>query len=386
MSLPSMNRRRIVALTGSRGEWGYIRPILRLIDRDPDLEYGIVATNMHLLNEFGRTVHEIERDGFEVAEQIYMTYDGYTGVTMAKSLGSLLLELPTALTRLKPDILLLAGDRGEQLMGAIAAVHLGIPCAHIQAGELSGNVDGIVRHAITKLAHIHFAANEEFAERVLRMGEQQWRIHVTGAPLVDELVLGEVTSVAELSERYRIDAARPFILAVHHPVTEEEADAGAQVLETIHALEELEMPVIFVFPNADAGSEHVRRELARTTRAQFRLFRSLPRADYLGLMSAAAVLVGNSSSGIMEAPTFGTPTVNIGRRQSGRLQAANVLNVGHERAAIRAAISEALTPAFADRARSSQNPYGDGAASVRIVEVLKSLKIDSALLNKELTY
>ena len=162
--------RRIAFLTGSRGEWGYIRPIIRLIENDPNMDYQIIATNMHMLPQFGNTVNEIERHGFHVIEKMYMTYDGFTSVTMAKSLGSLLLELPTVIQRLKPDILLLAGDRGEQLVGAIVGVHLGIPVAHIQAGELSGNVDGIIRHSITKLAHIHFAANEEFADRVIKMG------------------------------------------------------------------------------------------------------------------------------------------------------------------------------------------------------------------------
>ena len=178
------------------------------------MDYSLIVTNMHLLPEFGFSVREIERDGFRVDERIYMTFDGYTAATMAKSLACFLLELPTALQRIKPDVLLLAGDRGEQLMGAIAGAHLGIPVAHIQAGELSGNVDGIVRHAITKLAHIHFAANEEFAERVRRLGEQEFRIHVTGAPLVDELVQGTITAPEDLRERYRLTDREPMILAV----------------------------------------------------------------------------------------------------------------------------------------------------------------------------
>src|SRR5665213_1198369 len=218
--------RVIACITGSRGEWGYIRPVLRLIDNDPALDYRIIATNMHLLSAFGMSVREIENDGFHVDERIYMTFDGYTAATMTKSLACLMLELPTVLQRMKPDMILLAGDRGEQLIGAVAGLHMGIPVAHIQAGELSGNVDGVVRHAITKLAHIHFAANEEFGERVRRMGEQDFRIHVTGAPLVDELVKGQITAPEELRKRYRLGDTDRFILTVQHPVNEEEEEAG----------------------------------------------------------------------------------------------------------------------------------------------------------------
>lgn len=378
--------RTIATLTGSRGEWGYIRPILRAIDRDPSLDYRIIATHMHLLPAFGSSVKEIERDGFHVDERLHMTFDGYTAATMTKSLGALLLELPTTLQRLRPDLLLLAGDRGEQLIGALAALHLGIPVAHIQAGELSGNVDGIVRHSITKLAHIHFAANEEFAERVRRMGEQEFRIFVTGAPLVDELVEGPITSETELRQRYRLPEQERLVLTVQHPVTEEEAAAGEQVSETIGALMELDWPTVIVYPNGDAGSESIRQQLATLKRPKVRMFRNLPRQDYLGLMRMATVIVGNSSSGIMEAPSFGKPTVNIGRRQNGRPQACNVINVGYYRQEIVEALKQATSDEFVAQARMAKNPYGDGYASQRIVDVLKNIEINDKLLLKELTY
>jgi GDP/UDP-N,N'-diacetylbacillosamine 2-epimerase (hydrolysing) len=379
-------KRKIAALTGSRGEWGYIRPVLHQIDEEPELDYALIATNMHLLPEFGMSVHEMERDGFHVDERLYMTFDGYTAETMTKSLACLLLELPTTLQRVKPDIILLAGDRGEQLMGAVAGVHMGIPVAHIQAGELSGNVDGIIRHAITKLAHIHFAANEQFAERVRNLGEQEFRIHITGAPLVDELVNDLVTPPEELRMRYRLRPADDLILAVQHSVTEEENAAGEQVAETLQALIQLNCQTIFVYPNADAGSHLIRTQLSKHKQPRIRFFRNLPRQDYLGLMQMARVIVGNSSSGIMEAPTFGTPCVNVGRRQNGRLQADNVINVGYSRDEILAAIQKAKTPDFITRAKTAQNPYGDGRATERIVRVLKEVELTEELLRKELTY
>jgi GDP/UDP-N,N'-diacetylbacillosamine 2-epimerase (hydrolysing) len=378
--------RTIATLTGSRGEWGYIRPILKCIDQDPGLDYRIIATHMHLLPTFGSSVREIERDGFHVDERLHMTFDGYNAVTMTKSLGVLMLELPTVLQKMRPDILLLAGDRGEQLIGAIVGLHLGIPVAHIQAGEISGNVDGIVRHSITKLAHIHFAANEEFGQRVRNLGEQDFRIFVTGAPLVDELVQGQYTSEKELRVKYRLPESERLVLTVQHPVTEEEDSAGEQVEATLQALMELDWPAIFVYPNADAGSEQIRQALSAVKRPRVRMFRNLPRQDYLGLMRIASVMVGNSSSGIMEAPSFGTPTVNIGRRQNGRPQASNVINVGYQKAQIIEAVKQATTPEFMKQARSAGNPYGDGNSSARIVDILKNIPINDELLIKELTY
>lgn len=379
--------RKIAFLTGSRGEWGYIRPIIKLIDKDPDMDYQIVATHMQLLPEFGMAVNEIERDGFEVHERLYMTLDGYTNQTMTKSLGLLLIELTTSLTRLKPDLLLLAGDRGEQLMGAIAGGHLGIPCAHIQAGELSGNIDGIVRHSITKLVHLHFAANKEFAERVRKMGEQDFRVHDVGAPQLDELLNGDFTSCEELNDRFNLNEAEQVLLAVQHPVTEEEDMAAVHIHETIEALKEIGDKTIMIYPNADGGSAEVRKALQKLKGTNIQLFRNLPRRDYLGLMRRASLIVGNSSSGILEAPTFGLACLNIGRRQNGRPQADNVLNVeNYNREDILKGIRTALSDEFQKGAAGSVNPYGDGRSSEKIYRILKEIPIDSKLLNKEMAY
>ena len=379
--------RKIAFLTGSRGEWGYIRPIIKLIDKDPDMDYQILATHMQLLPEFGMAVNEIQRDGFEVHERLYMTLDGYTNQTMTKSLGILLIELTTSLTRLKPDILLLAGDRGEQLMGAIAGGHLGIPVAHIQAGELSGNIDGIVRHSITKLVHIHFAANIEFAERVKKMGEQEFRVHNVGAPQLDELTDGEYTLEKKLNKQFNFNAKETILLAVQHPVTEEENSAAIHINETIEALKATGIKTVMIYPNADGGSSDVRKALQKLKGSNIQLFRNLPRRDYLGLMRRSSAIVGNSSSGILEAPTFGLACVNIGRRQTGRPQAENVINVKNYNCdEITKAIDRALSDEFQKIARQSVNPYGDGRSSEKIYTILKELPIDQNLLNKEMAY
>jgi UDP-hydrolysing UDP-N-acetyl-D-glucosamine 2-epimerase len=375
-----------VFLTGSRSEWGYIRPILRLAENDPDLDYELIVTNMHLLATFGSTVAEIEENGFRIAERIYMAYDGFTGLTMTKSLAALLNDLPGALERTSPDVLVLAGDRGEQFMGAIAAVHMGIPVAHVQAGELSGNVDGVVRHAITKLAHLHFVANEEFAQRVRQLGEEEFRIHVTGAPLTDELVEGRYDDARSLAERFDLDMSRPLLLVVQHPVTEEEQAAAEQIEETLAAVLETGTQAVVISPNSDAGSVAIRNRLARLDRGDVRVVSNLPRRQYLGLLRMAAAIVGNSSSGLTEAPTFGTPCVNIGRRQHRRLQSTHVINTNHRRREIAAAIATAMTREFVDRARRAENPYGNGGAAERIVRILKETEFSDRFFNKELTF
>lgn len=378
--------RKIAFLTGSRGEWGYIRPIIKEIENRPDMNYQIIATHMQLLPEFGMAVNEIERDGFRVDEKLYMTLDGYNSVTMTKSLAILLLELPTVLKKLQPDILLLAGDRGEQLMGAIAAGHLGIPVAHVQSGELSGNIDGIVRHAITKLAHIHFAANEEFANRVKKLGEQHFRVFTTGAPQLDEIASGMYTPAEQLYRMLKVKPGENLILAVQHPVTEEEGQSGMQILETIEAIASTQWPAVMIYPNADAGSEAIRKSLNKLKGTRIQLHRNLPRADFLGLMRIAKVMVGNSSSGLLEAPTFKLPCVNIGRRQHGRPQAKNVINTTHNKDEILAAIQKASSSGFREQLLEMKNPYGDGLSAIKIVNILAEIGIDANLLNKEMTY
>lgn len=225
--------RRIAVITGARGEYGYIKPVLRKIEKDPDLDYSLVITDMHLLPEFGYSAKEIEKDGFKISERIYSTLDGYTNTTMAKSLGIFLMQIGESFERLRPDIVLISGDRGVQLMAAIAGAHMYIPVAHIQAGEVSGNIDDSCRHAITKFSHVHFAATESYAERVRRLGEQEFRIKVVGAPLLDDLLNQEPPSMGTLEERLRIRIERPLFLVVQHPVTEQAHLSEKQMSETM---------------------------------------------------------------------------------------------------------------------------------------------------------
>lgn len=383
-----MTKRTIALVTGSRGEWGYIRPLLREIEASDDFDHALIVTNLHLLTDFGHSVTEIENDRVRIADRIFMALDGYTPASMAKSLGVFLMGVTDALVRIKPHFVLLAGDRGEQFMAAVAASHMNIPVAHIQAGELSGNIDGITRHAIARFAHLHFASNEEAAARLRRTGEEDFRVFVTGAPQLDDLVGGDVATRDEVARLCQIDPASPTLLFVQHPVTEEYDEVTQQVEETLSAICDLGVQTVAVFPNNDAGSEEARRALERSRRPFIRIERNLPRRVYAGLMGMASAMVGNSSSGLIEAPLFRLPAVNVGDRQRGRVRGRNVIDVPCDRAAIKAAIERAMSPAFrAELGRGEDNPYlGNGQAARTILDILRRVRVDERLLKKQLAY
>ena len=380
--------RRIAILTGSRAEYRYSRPVIRRLRDNPSLDYTLIVTNQHLLPGFGTTMEEIERDEMTIGDRIYMTLDGYTPASMSKSLGIGLMGVTDALVRLKPDILLVVGDRGEHLMGAIAGAHMGIPVAHIQAGELSGNIDGMTRHAIARFAHIHFAANQDAMDRLVKTGEQQFRIFLVGAPQLDDLIWGEYAPPEEVAQALNLRLGEPLVIFAQHPVTEEYPDAPEQLVETLEAICALGHQTVAMVPNTDAGNDEMRRLLERYRRPFIRVERNLPSRLHSGLLRVASVLVGNSSSGLIEAPSFKLPAVNIGSRQRDRVRGVNVIDVPYERQAIRDAIELALSPAFQDRmARECENPYiGDGRVAERIVDVLSTIPLDERLLTKQLTY
>jgi len=377
---------KLLFLTGSRGEWGYIRPILRLCQRR-NIDYRICATNMHLLPAFGLSANEIRNDGFDISDEIYMALDGYNHFTMAKSMGVMQSSFVDVLARVKPDWLILAGDRGEQLMGAIAGAYTYTPVAHIQAGELSGNIDGQARHAIGKFAHFHFASNEDAADRLIRLGEEQFRVHMVGAPQLDELVQGQYSTREELQEHIGVDLDEPFLLVVQHPVTEEFEQTEAQIAATVEGVNMFPLRKIWILPNNDAGSDMVRRGVMQGRHSESMSFSNLRREDYIGLLKQARCIVGNSSSGLLEAPTFEVPAVNIGRRQDRRVRGENVIDVPEfEVHAIREAIGRAVSTGFRDSLRGCKNPYGDGCSSERILDLLQSTPKDDRLLVKQLTY
>jgi UDP-hydrolysing UDP-N-acetyl-D-glucosamine 2-epimerase len=368
--------------------YGYSRPVMRALEGDPEMRYSLVVTNQHLLPTFGYSIEEVERDGLNITDRIYNTLDGYTPATMCKSLGVFLISITDTLVRLAPDIVLVVGDRGEHLMTALAAAHMNIPVAHIQAGERSGNIDGLTRHAIARFAHIHFASGPDAAERLRRSGEEEFRIFLTGAPQLDELVNGRALPPEEIRRRFGITDGEPLLLVVQHPVTEEFGDGVEQMRETLEAVCELAYPTVLIFPNNDAGSDDLRLMIERYHRPFMHVERNLPREVYAGLMRTASALVGNSSSGLIEAPAFHLPAVNIGNRQRDRVRGSNVIDAPYDRRAIAEAIRTALSSPFRERIRATDDsPYlGDGHVSERIVEILRTIPLDEKLLRKQLAF
>jgi len=376
-----------MVLTGKRGGYGAMKPMLRILRDAADVELQLVVTDQHVSRKFGNTIDEVRQE-FEIAAAVDMEQQGDAPVDRARALGVCLQRMSDVLDNLKPDICVLYGDRGEVLTTAMVATTLGIPIAHLQGGDISGSVDEQVRHAISKLAHLHFASTEESAERIRRMGEDSWRVYVVGDNHIDMIVAGQYASRADVAAELDIDPEQPVMVVLQHSETTAPEESYAQMVETLAAVRDFDMQIVVVYPCSDVGYAGIIRaieELAIGPR--FRIRVNLDAPKFWGLLAFASVFVGNSSAGIVETPTFHLPAVNIGRRQEGRLHAENVLHAPHDRVAIRDAIDKALNdPEFRARAAACSQPYGDGRAGARIAQVLREVELGNHLLIKRMTY
>jgi UDP-hydrolysing UDP-N-acetyl-D-glucosamine 2-epimerase len=368
--------RKVCVIVGSRANYTSIKSAMHAIEAHPDLELQIVVGASALLDRYGTVVDLIERDGFEPDHKVFMLIEGETPSTMAKSTGLGLLELPSAFERLEPDVVIAVGDRFETMATALAATYMNIPLAHTMGGELSGNIDESIRHAVTKFAHIHFPACSEAAERIVKMGEAPERVHLVGCPRMDLVAEVLADGTGDLSGLFaegvggRFSLDEPFLIVAQHPVTHEYGDGVRQITETLSAVSTVDLPAIVLWPNADAGAEHVAagirafREHHDDSKLHF--FKNLPAHDYLRLMARTACIVGNSSSAIREGSFIGTPAVNIGPRQVGRQRGSNVIDVGYDADEIAGAVRTQL-----DHGPFGREPiYGDGRAGGRIADIL----------------
>ena len=378
--------RRVGVVTVGRSDYGHLRPVLEAVRRAPDLELLLFVAGMHLASEFGLTVRDIEADGFPISARVEMLGGGDTPEAVAAATGRGVTGFGEAFARVRPDLLVVLGDRFEMLAAAVAALPFALPVVHIHGGEVSeGAMDNQIRHAITKLAHLHFASAEPHARRIAAMGEEPWRIHTAGAPGLDRLATTEPLSRAALARELGLPEAGPWLLVTFHPVTLEYRDTAAHIDELLAAIEKTDGFIVITYPNADtSGRLIVERieEFAGRHPRRCRLARSLGERLYLSLLGHADLMIGNSSSGLIEAPSFGLPVVNVGARQRGRLRGANVIDVEPSREDILRGIEAAQAPAFRARARAAANPYGDGRAAPRIVEVLRAIPIDARLVQK----
>jgi len=381
-------KRRIAVVTSSRADYSHLYWPLKLLSGHRGVELRLIAMASHLSPEFGSTVREIEKDGFPIAARIESLLSSDTDVGMAKSIGVAVLSLADTLGEMRPDLLLLIADRYEMLAPASVALSLRIPIAHIEGGEISeGAIDDAVRNAITKMSHVHFTSTETARERVIAMGEEPWRVHRAGAPSLDHLRRGRLLSREEVESACDIDLRIPAMLVAYHPVTLER-NTTAEAAALFEALEQIasqdSMQILFCYPNADAGSrsliERTRAFLSR--HASARLFVNLDAVTYWSLLRCVDLMLGNSSSGIMETASFALPNVNVGLRQKGRERARNVLDAEPDASAILARIAEARSPAFRASLEGMANPYGDGHAAERIIEVLTSVPLGPQLLVK----
>ena len=375
---------KILFTLGARSEWGYIRPLI-----DLSLKQGhqceIWACNMSVLSRFGSLIEEIEKDGYQIAGKFHTSVDGDNRVGMSKSLGLAVLSASDWLSNNKYDWIIISGDRVEQLGVTLAAAIQYLPIAHIQAGERSGNIDGVTRHAIARYAHLHFAANEDAKNRLIRSGEDEHRVHVTGAPQIDEIKISRIPNLGELMER-RIISNEHFILAVLHGVTEESDSAAEKIQSLISILHEDETQIIWIGSNNDNDKLVIEHHIKQTLRTNDRFYSNLNRLDYLALLKHSNFIIGNSSSGILEAPSFGTPAINIGRRQDLRFRGQNVIDCSFEPRKLKESITLAKSKGFVDQSRQASNPYGDGESSQRILEILESTQVNPEFLIKQINY
>lgn len=383
--------RNVCVVVGSRANYSSIKSAMKAIQAHPDLRLQLVVVASALLDRYGSVVELIEADGFKPDARVAMIIEGETPVTMAKSTGLGLLELPTIFDQMRPDVVITVGDRFETIATAVSAAYMNIPLAHTMGGEVTGTIDESVRHAVTKLAHLHFPANAQAAERIIRMGEDPDRVHVVGCPRIDLVAEIAGDGSQELDEFWlehegvggHVAVEEPFLLVAQHPVTTEYGQGEAQIRETLAALATLRMPAVMLWPNADAGSEDVARGIRkfreRHPHEYVRFYKNFPVEVYVRLMMRCACMVGNSSAAIREGAFLGVPAVNIGTRQMGRERGSNVVDVDHDREQIVKAIERQL-----EHGRYPSEPiYGDGHAGERIAHILSQCELS---VQKRISY
>jgi UDP-hydrolysing UDP-N-acetyl-D-glucosamine 2-epimerase len=382
-------KRKVCVFVGSRANYSSIKAVMRAVAAHPDLELQLVAGASALLDRYGAVVDIMERDGFKATARVFMLVEGETPATMAKSTGLGLIELPTIFEKLGPDVVLTVGDRFETMATTLAAAYMNIPLAHTMGGEVSGNIDENIRHAITKFATIHFPASEDARDRIIRLGERPETVHNVGCPRMDLVadILREGRHVGNdlftegVGANFDIDG--DFLLVSQHPVTGEYGLGEEQIQATLEACRDIGMPALVLWPNADAGSEDVSRGIRkyreRHPDAPFHYVKNLPPEIYMPLMAKTRCLVGNSSSAIREGAFIGTPAVNVGSRQTARQRGANVIDADYDRNSIADAINNRMSCGkFA-----SEPIYGDGNAGPRIADIIATAKFE---LNKVITY
>lgn len=380
-------KRKIACVTGTRADYPRVRSVLKEINSRDNLELFIIVTGSHLLKEYGYSADEITDDGFSISKKVEMFIEDFdTPLGMARASARCTSGVAEALSEINPDIVLITVDRVETLASTTAASLMNFPIAHIQGGEVTGTIDESIRHAVTKLSHIHFPATFDAAQRIIKMGENKDYVFNTGCPYIDEINNLKPLKLSYLAKKYRFDVDKKIIIFTQHSVTTEFEDSLGQVEQTIKALEFFpEVQIISFFSNTDAGGKKIIEKISE--QKNFIKIPNMLSGDFLSLMYHSSLMVGNSSAGIREAPSFKLPVVNIGSRQNGRLRAENVIDVNHDVFEIKKAIKKGLyDEKFLESLHNMQNPYGNGTAANAIVNVLENVELNKNLIQKEICY
>lgn len=381
--------RKIAVITGTRAEYGLLKNTLKKIRKNKNLELQLIVTGAHLSEDFGYTINEILNDGFNIDEKVPILMSSNSKGNMAKEMGMLMIQLSQVFERLKPDILLVLGDRYEIFAAVSTAMTMNIPIAHISGGEITeGAIDEQIRHAITKIAHIHFPGAKEYVQNIINMGEESWRVFDVGDPGIENIKLTNFLSREELKNQLSVDIDEDTLLVTYHPVTLESKQLPYQIENLIKALNTMNKKMIITYPNADNGSEYIIKRLEEFARknSNVYLFKNLGILRYLSVMKLCGVVVGNSSSALIEAPYLKTPVVNIGNRQKGRLMASNIICCSNDNEEIIKAVDEALSGEFKEKVKDTKSLYGEGNTSEEIAKVLENIQINDKLLKKKLVW
>ena len=382
-----MKKRKITVTTGARADYGLLRPILSEISSSKNLDLFLIVTGMHLSKKYGLTINEIKKDGFKISTYFNMLQKGNSKHLVSRAIGKAVVEFSNFFNKIQPDINVILGDRDEMLASAISAYHMNIPNAHIHGGDRSGGIDEYTRHAITKISNIHFATSQKSKERILRMGENAKYVFFTGSPAVDEVKNNKITDKKTLESKYGFKFSGNEILFLQHPVTTQIERTKNQIANSLKAIQMINQPTIIIAPNSDAGNNVIFKHLTTFSKSHtsFMLFKSLPTKDYLGMLKNCKVLVGNSSSGIIEASYFKIPVVNIGIRQKNREKGSNVLNAeDNSVVSIHNKLVKALK--MKKQCLSTRSIYGNGNAAKKIVKHLETIKLNHKLIEKQISH